>query len=219
MMKLSFNGGRVIMGAVLGMAALLAAPQAGACIQPGSMFVTVIDKVSGNPIENCTVSISPEVFSDVTDNLDGVYAIPGLLSGTYVITVTSPCYPDSPLPSKTVYLSCGELKGVLFELPRFALPSPKHSADIDGNGLISVSEQLRVIQLYNSSSYHCQAGTEDGFAPGTGATNCAKHKSDYSPANWSIALPEVLRLIQFYNSGGYHKQSGTEDGYAPNCYY
>lgn len=214
MLKLSFNGGRVLMGAVLGMAALLGAPQASAVLA-ASIFVTVWDPVSGNRVENCTVSINPGVSANVTDNLDGVYAFPLVVPGSYTITVTSPCYPAK---SYSVYAGSGQIVSVPAPLPRYGLPSPKHSADPDGNGIISLSEQLRVIQLYNSSSYHCQAGTEDGFAPGTGATNCTKHKSDYNPANWSIVMSELMRLIQLYNSPGYHKQSGTEDGYAPNCY-
>ncbi|HPO17411.1 MAG TPA: hypothetical protein PLI09_28520 [Candidatus Hydrogenedentes bacterium] len=72
-----------------------------------------------------------------------------------------------------------------------------------------------MIQLYNSQGYHCEPGTEDGFAPGPGDTACRPHNSDYAPQDWSIGLSEILRVFQFRNSGGYHYCPGddTEDGF------
>ncbi len=97
--------------------------------------------------------------------------------------------------------------------------NPYHTADQDHNNLISLSELLRVIQFFNSNGYHCEAGTEDDYAPGPGNTNCTPHASDYMPQNWLIGLSELLRVIQFFNSGGYHDCSDitppTEDGYCP----
>ncbi len=93
-----------------------------------------------------------------------------------------------------------------------------HTADQNGDNLISLSELLRVIQFYNSGGLHCQEGTEDGYAPGPpGNTDCMPHASDYNPQDWSISLSELLRVIQFYNSGGYYwcPEEGTEDGYCP----
>nr|HPO16134.1 hypothetical protein [Candidatus Hydrogenedentota bacterium] len=96
-------------------------------------------------------------------------------------------------------------------------PEGTHSADQDGNGQISLSELLRVIQFFNSDGYHCEAGTEDGYAPGQGDTSCMPHASDYNAQDWYINLSELLRLIQFFNSGGYHycPDEGTEDGFCP----
>lgn len=92
-----------------------------------------------------------------------------------------------------------------------------HTADQDGDHRINMSELLRVIQFYNLGGYHCQTGTEDGYTPGAGSTDCAPHASDYNPIDWTISMSELLRLIQFYNSGGYHEcpGEGTEDGYCP----
>jgi hypothetical protein len=93
-----------------------------------------------------------------------------------------------------------------------------HSADTNGDFQISVSELLRVIQFYNSGSYHCSAGTEDGYGPGFGQTGiCPRHASDYLEPAWKIDLSELLRLIQLYNtpSRAYVCQPGTEDNYAP----
>jgi formylglycine-generating enzyme required for sulfatase activity len=98
-----------------------------------------------------------------------------------------------------------------------ALASPAaayHSADTTGNWKISLTELLRGIQFYNAGGLHCQAGTEDGHAPGPGLSSCASHDSDYAPQDWRITLTELLRLIQFFNAGAYSVCADTEDGYA-----
>jgi PKD repeat protein len=88
-----------------------------------------------------------------------------------------------------------------------------HSADQDADFKISLSELLRVIQLFNSGSFHCDETGEDGYAPGPGDQSCPNHSSDYTPANWIIALTELLRLIQLYNVGGYAVCPAGEDGF------
>ncbi len=97
-------------------------------------------------------------------------------------------------------------------------PNPgRYSADQNDDGVIGLSELLRVIQFYNSGGFHCQAGTEDGYAPGPGDTACDQYDSDYYPQDWRISLSELLRVIQFFNSGGYHAcpEENTEDGFCP----
>lgn len=91
------------------------------------------------------------------------------------------------------------------------------TVDQDKNNAVSLSELLRVIQFYNTGALHCEAGTEDGFAPGQGDQSCAPHSADYAPLNWVISLSELLRQIQFYNSGGYSYCPGasTEDAFCP----
>jgi len=95
---------------------------------------------------------------------------------------------------------------------------PNHNADQNSDFQISLSELLRVVQLFNSVVFHCETGTEDGYAPGPGDTSCPAHGSDYHPADWRINLSEVLRLIQIYNSPGYRycPDEGSEDGFCPN---
>lgn len=81
-----------------------------------------------------------------------------------------------------------------------------HSADTDSNGRISLSELLRVIQIYNALGLHCSPGeSEDGYIPGTDDTaeQCAPHDSDFNPQDWTIILGELLQLIQLYNADGY----------------
>jgi subtilisin-like proprotein convertase family protein len=88
-----------------------------------------------------------------------------------------------------------------------------HTADQNGDGKISLSELLRVIQFYNSDNYGCEAGTEDGYAPNDLDQGCTPHASDYNPQDWDIALTELLRSIQFYNLGAYHPCPEGEDGF------
>jgi hypothetical protein len=98
--------------------------------------------------------------------------------------------------------------------------SGHHTADQDQDWRLSLSELLRVIQLYNLNEYHCDAEGEDGYAPGPGDQTCIEHDSDYAPANWTVSLSELLRAIQFFNtlSGAYHPDANGEDGFAPGAF-
>jgi len=96
------------------------------------------------------------------------------------------------------------------------------SADWDGvEGIISLTELLRVIQFYNANGFACadvEDDTEDGFVPGPGGNkDCPPHTSDYIDSDWSISLSELLRLIQIFNAGGYEfcPEAGTDDGFCP----
>jgi len=92
-----------------------------------------------------------------------------------------------------------------------------HSADQDGDFVITLSELLRVIQFFNTGAYQCGEDTEDGYAPGAGDTDCTPHDSDYNPQNWSVNLSELLRLVQLFNTGAYHPcpDGNSEDGFCP----
>jgi hypothetical protein len=100
-------------------------------------------------------------------------------------------------------------------------PATVHTADQNGDGVINLTELLRVIQFFNIRGFHCVTPpetSEDGFLPGAGGNqSCAAHASDYAPQNWQISLTELLRMIQFFNIRGYHAcpAQGTEDGYCP----
>ena len=91
-----------------------------------------------------------------------------------------------------------------------------HSADYNSADFsISLSELLRVIQIYNQGGYHCGGpGSEDGYALRNGSHDCTPHDSDYNPQDWEIDLSELLRLQQFYNIGGYRRNSSGEDGFS-----
>lgn len=96
-----------------------------------------------------------------------------------------------------------------------------HAADTTQDNQFSLSELLRVIQLFNSGGLHCatvSSPSEDGYRPGAdGPQDCDAHDSDYNPADWSISLSELLRLIQLFNSNGYREciALNTEDGFCP----
>jgi Zn-dependent metalloprotease len=97
-------------------------------------------------------------------------------------------------------------------------PAQYQSADRDSNNAIDLTELLRVIQFFNALTFHCESGTEDGYAPGPGDQTCTLHSTDYDTLEWQISLSELLRLIQFYNLGNYIRcpQGGTEDGFCAN---
>ena len=94
-----------------------------------------------------------------------------------------------------------------------------NSADTVQDWSISLSELLRMVQLFNAKGFHCLSGTEDGYAVGAGDQACTPHSGDASPQDWVISLSELLRFIQFYNApcGAYHVSVGTEDGFAPGA--
>ena len=91
-----------------------------------------------------------------------------------------------------------------------------HSADYNpADYKISLTELLRVIQLFGNGAYHCDSEGEDGYAPGDGDKTCDPHNLDYNPRDWKLGLTELLRMIQIYSSHEYHANSGGEDGFTP----
>jgi hypothetical protein len=109
-------------------------------------------------------------------------------------------------------LSVGELR----QTARF---SAIHGGDVDGDGAWTLTELLRVVQLFNAGSYSCGVNggaTEDGYLPGdSGTTDCTRHSADYGDPAWALELSEVLRVVQLYNVGTYVwcPEQATEDGY------
>ncbi len=91
-----------------------------------------------------------------------------------------------------------------------------HSADYNPpDHEITLSEMLRVQQLYSEGSHRCDPGGEDGYALGYGDQSCIPHDSDYALQDWSIGLNEFLRMLQLWSVGEYYPAAGTEDGFAP----
>jgi hypothetical protein len=129
--------------------------------------------------------------------------------------VTGYLLPEENPITKTLGLD----ETVLFAVEYAQIPS--HSADQNGDGVINLTELLRVIQFFNIRGFHCvtpPGSSEDGYLPGAGGDqSCAAHASDYAPHDWQINLTELLRLIQFFNMRGYHAcpELSTEDGFCP----
>ena len=107
--------------------------------------------------------------------------------------------------------------GSYYDIGAFEFHPGWHAGDIDGSGSLSLSELLRIIQIFSMGGYHCDPNGEDGYAPGPdqAARDCDPHSSDYNPQDWRIDLTELLRAVQFFNVGGYHWCPGpeSEDGY------
>ncbi len=110
-----------------------------------------------------------------------------------------------------------EGEGILVRLDNVAIGFHSLFTGADGNHdyAINLSELLRMVQFFNSDGFHCDAATEDGYAPGDGDRSCLPNSSDYNPEDWRISLSELLRIIQFYNSAGYHVCPEGEDGFCP----
>lgn len=100
------------------------------------------------------------------------------------------------------------------------IPVPEiHTADTNQDNKINLGELLRIIQFFNSSGFHCEEGTEDGYAPGYDESfnfSCPRHTADYLPPDWHISIEEILRMIQLFNSNGYQICPFiSEDHYCP----
>lgn len=93
--------------------------------------------------------------------------------------------------------------------------APPHSADTDADERLSLSELLRVVQLFNAPRLSCDADSEDGYAAVPGDEGCAPHAADYAPADWQLSLSEMLRIMQLYSLGSCRPcpQENSEDGY------
>jgi hypothetical protein len=184
-----------------------------------SVHVTVLDDSTGDPIYNAAVQQSPGIQPAFTHNVDGVYTYDLVPAGNYTFVADAPGYysndanvdvaPPNLIVSVTIRLTPD---GTLAKSA-----GGKHNSDVDASGKIDFSELLRVVQLYNASSFRCLTGTEDGFAAGKGDTaSCEPHAADFAPRNWRISLSELLRVIQLYQLGGYTAcpdDDSSEDGF------
>ncbi len=109
-----------------------------------------------------------------------------------------------------------------------------HSADVDGDRRISLSELLRVIELYNTrhgsqrtGAYRQDDFTDDGFGTDTFTAPTesiwlARHHNADTDADGRLNLSELLRVIELYNTragttrtGAYRPEAGTTDGFSP----
>lgn len=121
--------------------------------------------------------------------------------------------PDIYVPDySNCYVTRGSVEKFYFGIENNVI---YHSADSDSDAKISMSELLRLIQIFSFSDYQCDSSSEDGYALGEGGIDCLPHSGDYIPQDWKIDLSELLRLIQLYSQAGYYycPDEGTEDGY------
>ncbi|MFM1919935.1 MAG: hypothetical protein RLZZ303_1569 [Candidatus Hydrogenedentota bacterium] len=93
------------------------------------------------------------------------------------------------------------------------LEETTHTADLNGNSRIDLSELLRLIQFYNfRDGFGCGDG-EDGFDLGSLLRECDYHATDYAEPRWLITLSELLRAVQMFNLGEYWFCPEAEDGF------
>ncbi len=88
-----------------------------------------------------------------------------------------------------------------------------HDMDKNRDYNIELSELSRIIQFHNSEGYHCQTGTEEGYAPGVndGKQECGTHDADLN-GDWKINGTELNRVIEFFDEG-YYPSEETKDGF------
>jgi hypothetical protein len=188
-------------------------------LQSNAVFLsTVIIEVldQGQPLSGASVSTVPGVNVTATESQPGVYVFSAMPSGLYSFLIEKPGYSD-----RVLVLTVADV--VVSTVTELATEGGgtgglgAHSADLNGNSAVDLSELLRVVQLYNVTSFSCQDGTEDGFTLGPGDRTCDLHSADYDDPQWKLTLSEVLRVLQLFNSGGFTPCPGTtEDGFCPN---
>jgi len=188
-------------------------------LQANAVFLStvVIEVLEQNqPLTGASVSTVPGVNVNATESQAGVYVFSAMPSGLFSFLIEKPGYSDRVL----VLTVDDVLVSAVTEMaPEDGGPGGlgAHSADLNGNSAVDLSELLRVVQLYNVTSFSCQEGTEDGFTLGPGDRTCDLHSADYQAPQWKLTLSEVLRVLQLFNSGGFTVCSGTtEDGFCPN---
>jgi len=202
---------------------ILFEPYLGKSLFPGSVFVRLRDSVSLLSITNADPRLKrlslDTGIDPVFDSVSQLYSFTFLNPDTYSVLAQAPAHisdtrPAIVAPGAIVAMDIpldpdSTAEGEPVDLP--------HSADLDADGKVNLSELLRIVQLFNVTSYHCDESSEDGYAVGGGARLCEPHAADYAPPDWIISLSETLRSVQFFNSGGYYPCAGSEDNYCPGA--
>lgn len=90
-----------------------------------------------------------------------------------------------------------------------------HTADQDNDNKFSLSELLRLVQLFNAGGFGCDVTEEDLYSTESDDTSCAPHALDFSTQDWVIDFSEMLRGIQLFNFDRYTYcgSKGTDDGF------
>lgn len=179
-----------------------------------SLVITVLDLSSFDPVPGAFLTLSGQAFGGFT-NANGVKSFTVTGNTTFSLRIEKPGYVTQ---TTLVDTNSGQSIEPVEILLEFIQPNlPPHSSDSNDDGEFSLTEVLRVVQLFNARQFHCATGaTEDGFAPGPGLLDCDPHSSDYNPQNFRISLSELLRLVQLFSFRFYEPCPGeTEDGFCP----
>jgi hypothetical protein len=97
-----------------------------------ALFCTILRTDNNTPITSATVSITPRDFSDVSDNVRGVYAMPALPGAkSYTVRAVAPRYQPS---SSTVYVGRSETRSVTLHLQPVVEPEGEGEPPGEGEG-------------------------------------------------------------------------------------
>lgn len=228
----------------------------GGYVAGGTVTISTTFTYAGNASALGVDVVLPAGWSYASSAGDNVPPIPPNAGDTGTISWAYLTVPGSPVSfTYTLNVPAGETEtrqiAATFrfrdgsggeELPVTVTPSPLlidpaapfHTGDTNQDGRFSLSELLRVIQLYNTrngtsrtGAYKVVQGTEDGFDPNPDITSgqanvlAQYHAGDFNQ-DGKFSLSELLRVIQLYNyrtgttrTGEYRPEIGTEDGFAP----
>lgn len=144
-----------------------------------------------------------------------------------------PYVPDLTHDDFELFDASGDGLVRVFELLTPGVRDRLVSLDINGDRVVSLSELLRLVQLYNAGSFGCDLGTEDGYAPGAGnasccvpagtviiccsvpITTCRAPDVVVAPEANQVTLSDLLRGIQLFSFDGYSSCIGSEIGFCP----
>jgi len=195
-------------------------PYIGKSIFPGSVFVRIRDAVSLLPLENATpellLNAANTGIAPAFDTVSKLYSFTFVNPNTYTVLALAPAHLSA---SRSALVGAGEIVALDMAVTPDGSEGEGettiHAVDTNSNDKVDLTELLRVIQFYNSGAFHCEVGTEDGYAVFAGAQDCTPNTADYAPQDWRISLSELLRVIQFYNSKGLYPCTSSEDGFCP----
>jgi hypothetical protein len=174
-----------------------------------------------------------------TDLLEWRWTSPPPSPFNFEFTLTPPASPTGTEELAALLESTREF----LDFQALAMPDPlilqpvpnHHTADTDQDARLSLSELLRVIELYNTRNGSTRTGryslsdtTDDGFAPDpaqAATTESTVRRIHLADTDWdgALSLSELLRVIELYNTrtgttrtGAYQRATGTTDGFAPS---
>ncbi|WP_221031769.1 beta strand repeat-containing protein [Actomonas aquatica] len=200
---------------------------------------TLTDPVLTGDITAVLVTVSADAISRVygDENPALTFSYAGFVNGedeavvTGTPVLTTDATRTSAIGDYTVSVDVAGLSATNYAFAgqnaAFTITPGYHFGDTDRDYHISLSELLRMVELYNTregtrrtGEYRSNDETVDRYEPGPG-TRILPHTAD-SNDDGQLSLLELTRIIELYNSrvgstrtGEYHYNPNTEDGFAP----
>jgi len=164
----------------------------------GTISGTVIDTFSGLPIEGATVTVdAPAKYAGVT-GVDGTYSIPGILEGTYTVSVTHPDY-VAPAPATGVVVTHNATTTVDFSMDLVLDPPLGLEASIFDNYNVHLTWDAP--GTFEPTWIHWDDGVNfEAIGLTEGGTFSVA--SRWTPAELAPYNGKSLTKIAFYNNDG-----------------